>query len=231
MAAKRWKVWLTVLALLLLAGTHGAANTRADVDLAVSGVDDNQHLSGTVSFTIDVGTKAAYVYAYTNPLPMRENTSYLIGNWTTTRTRSISVSLDTKLLPDGVHALTVYARDADYRLIAIRAFSVAVQNYTRADYVASHMEIERPRHMESQRGDALEVQVRDFGMPDIDSYSFRVTPLGFAQVNDIVSKEGRIPMTGQKTGWYAVTVWAYDSSGQAIDKSTVTAYFESRNSR
>lgn len=231
LVARRWKVWLTILAFLFIASAHGAANTRADVDIAISGLDDNQELSGTVSFTIDVGTKAAYVYAYANPLPLRENTSYLVGQWSTTRSRSITVKLDTKFLPDGVHAFTVYTRDSDYRLVAIRAFTVAVKNFTRADYVASYMEIERPRHMESQRGAALEIKVRDLGITGVDSYSYRVTPLGFARADDIVSKEGRVSMAGEPTGWYAVTVWAYDAAGQAIDKSTVTVYFESNNTR
>lgn len=231
MATRRWRVWLTVLALLFTFSAHGAANTKGDMDINVIGLDDNQLLSGTVSFTVEVGTKAAYVYAYTNPLPLIENTSYVVGQWSTARTRSIKAKLDTKLLPDGVHAFTVYARDAQNRLVSIRAFTVAVQNHTRTDLVASHMEIERPRHMESQRGAALEVKVRDFGTPDVDSFTYRVTPLGVAQADDVVSKSGRIPMTGQKTGWYAVTVWAFDAAGQGIDKSTVTVHFEANDNR
>lgn len=222
---KKWLVWAVVLTLTVAAGGSAGANTKAEFEVQVGGLDDNQQLSGTVTFNINVGTQAAYVYAYTNLLPMRDGTSYLIGEWSTRRSRSIKAVFDTKYVPDGIHAVTVFARDRQYRVIAVRSFSVAVQNFGTETLTASHIEIERPTHMDNQKGNALEIKLREFKTQQVASVTYRVTPLGQYRAQDIVSKEGKIVMVGQRPGWYAVTAWAYNGAGQAIDKSTVTLFF------
>lgn len=223
---KKWLVCLTVLTLTVTLAGEAGANTRNEVDLQVTGLDDNQQLSGTVTFNINVGTQAASVYAYTNRLPDRDGTSYLIGQWSTRRSRSIRAVFDTRYVPDGVHSVTVFVRDRENRVISIRSFSVAVQNFGTEQLTASHLEIERPTHMDSQKGNTIEVRLREFKTGEIASVTYRVTPLGLFRPQDIVSNEGKIAMRGLQPGWYAVSAWAYDSAGRAIDRSTVTLYFD-----
>jgi hypothetical protein len=217
---------VTSLALLSGIGIGAGQLEREDIEINISGLDDNQQLTGIVTFNIAVGSQVAFIYGFTNLMPLRDGTSYLIGQWGTRQGRNIRARFDTKYLPDGVHAVTFFTRDRQYRLLSMRTFSVAVQNYRTETLVASHVEIERPQHLDSQKGNAVEVKVRDFKTEAVDKLVYRITPLGVPTVNDIISDEPKITLRGRPAGWYAVSVWAFDRSGQAIDRSTITVFFD-----
>ena len=224
----RWCRFMVALLLLTgaLPGPAAAQVPNTELVLTVTGLDDNQRLSGAVTFNINAGPSAAYVYAFSNLLPVQDGTSYSWGQWSVRGRGAVRVKFDTRYLPDGAHAVTVYARDRLHRLIGVRSFSVAVQNYGVADSLPSHIEIEKPVHLEKLKGNAVEVKVRDYKTEQVSSYIYRVTPLGVPFAQDIISYENKVVLRGRRAGWYAVTAWAFDASGQAIDKSTVTIWFD-----